>query len=102
VPDGDGFRREQLFNNVANFAALQLSDGRVALALQVGRSEGLGEGALHVAIREADKWTQYAIDETRPVGQYLSLAETKGDKRPVLNVAYYDGAKHSLKIARLP
>ena len=97
------FVKQRLLGNVANFSATGMSDGRLAVALQVGRSEGLGEGALHLGVREkSGAFKEYALDEARPVGQYLSIAEAPGKTRPEIAIAYYDGVKKALRLARIP
>lgn len=98
--ENNEFKKTQLLSNIANFAALGMSDGRLALALQVGKAEGLGEGALHLAIRDAKTkaFKEHVLEPARPVGQYLSIAEDKGK----IAIAYYDGAKKALRLALIP
>jgi hypothetical protein len=96
------FEKTRLTSNIANFAAKGLSDGRLAVALQVGRTEGLGEGALALLVRDKGVTKTYMLDETRPVGGYLSIAEVKGATRPEIVIAYYDGVKKALRLVRIP
>lgn len=44
----------------------------------------------------------YELDAARPVGGYLAIAEVKGATRPEIVVAYYDGVKKALRLARIP
>ncbi len=99
--ESGAFVREPLSLNVANIASTLLPDGRLAVAMQVGRADGLGEGALHYGERDTSgKWTEHVIDDARPVGQYLAITPlTKGGR---VAIAYYDGVKKGLKVARIP
>jgi hypothetical protein len=101
TPSPEGWKRTQLTGNVANIAAAPLITGVLGVALEIGKVDGLGEGQLHYGERDANGiFSQFLIDENRPVGQYLAIAASKNGGRAA--IAYYDGTKKGLKVARIP
>ncbi len=100
VQDGKASEKKKLTGNVNNLAALKARDGRLFLALQVGRSEGLGDGALDLAVRKDEHWERVGLDSTRPVGQYMALAEGPAINGVAqIHLVYYDGHARRLRYA---
>jgi hypothetical protein len=98
IKNGVASDRQRLTDNIANMAALQTRDGRTVLGLQVAEDEGLGLGALDLAVRKDGKWERVAIDAGRPVGQYIALGEGPAlGGVPQIHLVYYDGKQHGLK-----
>lgn len=100
VTNGQLSDRTLLTANVANFTAIKTADGRTVIALQSGLEDGLGEGVVELAVREANKpWKRTLVDGNRSVGLHMGLfAEPKTG---VVHLAYHDETRRGLRYLRV-
>ena len=79
--DDDRWKARLVADEVSSHQLAVTRAGRLVMALEQKPGRGSGDGALVLLVEQAEgRFAQYRADMDRPVGKYLSLALSPGDR----------------------